>query len=120
MGDQALDLDLAHDLEATLNCTPTLQTLQVFESTSGVRILTQELFDGIQRRGLVPNLKHIELVWSQSHAIPEDSVLEMLARQAGEGLESVVLGVRKGGDVPKRVRDFVQQQRTDGLRANLW
>ena len=116
-GEEALDTKLDSDLLATLAYTPDLKTLQVVESVSGSRILTKELFEGILRDGLVPNLRHLELVWSPSHAMPEDSLLEMLTRKAG--LESAVLGVREGGDVSKGVREFMKQG-SNGLRATLW
>lgn len=103
---------------------PSLQSLIVIESPIRPPLLTSSFISAINSQRLLPALTSAEFVWRDSDSLPEDEVVRFLESRSGmdgfKKLDSVVLGVREGGEVHSRVLDSMKLLRSCGIRASLW
>ncbi|KAF9032108.1 hypothetical protein BDZ89DRAFT_1063491 [Hymenopellis radicata] len=111
---------MAQSLVHALQAMSKLQSLTIIEAISGPPLLT-ELIPEMTDRSLIPQLAALELVWAEDRH-PDDSLMAMLSSRVGdgEGLSSVVLGRRNGGEFMPTVLDNLQELRKSGVRAGLW
>ncbi|KAF9032095.1 hypothetical protein BDZ89DRAFT_595886 [Hymenopellis radicata] len=123
--DNAFDDSFARAIIALLRVMPELETLEIREGKErGPSLLSDPEFFTLcsapETGGLLHKLESLELVWAADRQPPVDLVPMLQSRMGGSALKSVVLGIRKGGDLQPEVLDCMRQLKESGIRATLW
>ncbi|KAF8896977.1 hypothetical protein CPB85DRAFT_1458602 [Mucidula mucida] len=123
--DKAFDDSFARAIIALLYVMPELETLEICEAEErGPSLLSDPEFFSLcgapETGGLLPKLESLELVWAADCQPSADLVTMLQSKIGGSALKSVVIGVRKGGDLPSQVLDCLRRLREYGIQATLW
>ncbi len=110
---------LADSLVDTLISMSSLTRLQIIEAESGPSLFNEGLCEQLSRNGFLPELTSLELVWAENRQ-PNRELLSALSARADGRLSSVVLGIRKGGDIGPEVLKCRQDLRRKDVRATCW
>lgn len=112
------DVDLIQILEATLNLTKVaiVEPCRHSEKFSITEKLLERLMDV---SGFLPKLEDLELVWAEDNAIQEEKVLDVIASRRGR-LQSVLVGIRGGGELDGKTLRRIQGFRELGLTVRLY
>lgn len=112
------DVDLIQILEAT----PNLTKIAIVEPRChlGKFSITEKLLERMMDAGsFLPKLEDLELVWAEDNMIEEGRVLDVIASRCGR-LQSVLVGVRGGGELDKKTLRRIQDFRVLGLTVRLY
>ncbi|KAK0227404.1 hypothetical protein EDD85DRAFT_853659 [Armillaria nabsnona] len=112
------DVDLIQILEAT----PNLTKIAIVEPRChlGKFSITEKLLERMMDAGsFLPKLEDLELVWAEDNMIEEGRVLDVIASRCGR-LQSVLVGVRGGGELDKKALRRIQDFRVLGLTVRLY
>ncbi|KAK0227424.1 hypothetical protein EDD85DRAFT_853666 [Armillaria nabsnona] len=112
------DVDLIQILEATPNLTKV--TIVEPRRRLGKFSITEKLLERMMDAGsFLPKLEDLELVWAEDNMIEEGKVMDVIASRCGR-LQSVLVGVRGGGELDKKTLRRIQGFRELGLTVCLY
>ncbi|KAK0239410.1 hypothetical protein EDD85DRAFT_821794 [Armillaria nabsnona] len=104
------------EMLSLLQAVPQLRRLSIVEQTDAcVRIVSPQFIRQLGNPEMLPELEHLQLVWSGE--VDEGAVLDMLEQR---GLKSVVIGIRKGGELRPDTMSRVDTLRGHGTQVALW
>ncbi|KAK0451258.1 uncharacterized protein EV420DRAFT_729818 [Desarmillaria tabescens] len=107
---------LSTDALPILRMAPNLLRLSIVEQNKvQMRLITPNFIQGLYDPGMLPELRHLQLVWSDS--VNEAAVMGMVEHRA---FESVVIGVRMGGTLRRDTLAKVYALRKRGTIITLW
>ncbi|KAF8896842.1 hypothetical protein CPB85DRAFT_1328776 [Mucidula mucida] len=123
--ERVFDDSFARAIISLLYLMPELETLEIREAGErGPLLLSDpdffELCSAPEMGGILPKLESLKLVWAADRQPSADLVPMLQSRMAGSALKSVVLGIRKGGELQFEVLDCMGQMKENGIRATLW
>ncbi len=99
-----------------LHAVPQLRWLSIVERIDAcVRIVSPQFIRQLGNPEMLPKLEHLQLVWSGE--VDEGAVLDMLEQR---GLKSVVIGIRKGGELRPDTMSRIDTLRRRGTQVALW
>ncbi|KAK0435822.1 uncharacterized protein EV420DRAFT_1343354 [Desarmillaria tabescens] len=107
---------LSTDALPILRMAPNLLRLSIVEQNQvQMRLITPNFIQGLYDPRMLPELQHLQLVWSGS--VNEAAVMDMVEHRA---VESVVIGVRMGGKLRGDTLSRVDSLRERGIIITLW
>ncbi|KAK0458253.1 uncharacterized protein EV420DRAFT_1748207 [Desarmillaria tabescens] len=100
------------DLIRILETVPKLTKVAIVEPRrhSGQFSITDKLLGRMMDLDFSPKLEELELVWAEDNAIEEGKVLDVIKSRCGQ-LQSVIVGVRGGGELDKKTLRRIQEVR---------
>ncbi|SJL02757.1 uncharacterized protein ARMOST_06093 [Armillaria ostoyae] len=104
------------DALSILRMMPNIVRLSIVEQNKVQRgLITSDFIEGLVDRRMLPNLRHLQLVWSGD--VDEAAVMDMVENRA---VKSIVIGVRMGGELRQNTLSRVDALRKRGTSITLW
>ncbi|SJL12351.1 uncharacterized protein ARMOST_15776 [Armillaria ostoyae] len=104
------------EMLSLLHAVTQLRRLSIVEQIEAcIRVISPQFIGQLANPEMLPELEHLQLVWSGE--VDEGAVLDMLEKRA---LKSVVVGIRKGGELRPDTMSRVDTLRGRGTQVTLW
>ncbi|KAK0451257.1 uncharacterized protein EV420DRAFT_1312172 [Desarmillaria tabescens] len=103
-------------LLSLLRTVPSLRRLSIVERTN-TELITPKFIEELDTPGVLQYMEHLQLVWSGD--VDEGAVMDVIERRATV-LESVVIGIRHGGELEANTLSRVNGLRKRGMKISLW
>ncbi|KAK0227391.1 hypothetical protein EDD85DRAFT_958009 [Armillaria nabsnona] len=109
------------DITQTLETDPNLTEVAIVEPHRhlGQFSITDKSLERMMDASFLPKLEDLEFVWAEDNVIEEDRVLNVIENSLGR-LQSVIIGVRDGGELDKKALQRIRDLKELGLSVRLY